>query len=95
MVKLSEVKGQEAFSVAGDLLGIIGRIIANRNTAKAMGHNLLEFFGAAAKNTPKDLKALIEAVRGEKIPDEDFTALRVILEINELANNEEIISLFV
>lgn len=93
-MKFSDVRGPEAFGAAGNVLTIAGRILANKNNAKMIGHNLFEFFGAVAQNTPAELQALIEARTGEKIADEDFTANRVIDEIGGLIADDGISRLF-
>lgn len=93
-MKFSDAKGADAFSTAGNVLAIAGRILANKKNSKMIGHNLFEFFGAVAQNTPAELRALIEARTGEKIADDDYTANRVIDEIGGLIADDGISRLF-
>jgi hypothetical protein len=93
-LKLSEFRDEKAVEVVAKLLVPIGRIVSNKDNAKARGGSNLEFASAILANNPADVKDML-AILNDKGPSEyHCTAATVIFDVMNMLDDEQLLQLF-
>lgn len=93
-MKLSEFKDEKAVEVVAKLLVPIGRIVSNKENAKARNGTQLEFASAILANNPKDVMNMLAILNDADPKTYHCTAATVIFDVMNMLSDEELIRLF-
>lgn len=93
-MKLSEFKDEKAVEVVAKLLVPIGRIVSNKDNAKARGGTQLEFASAILANNPADVKDMLAILNDADPAEYHCTAATVIFDTMNMLADEELLQLF-